>query len=189
MYKSTIRSFSTSRLCLKEIPYVSKPRNKYNAERSTFNFKPHPTLNQGLIHNPSQSAPNLKKTPKAFLPANDPRRTINSVKHKTYSIEELNDMPLIHGYNKEKTYEITPEIVKQIIELRNEDPIKWTISTLAKKFELPKYKVNVISGVSEMKQKYDLRNLQEEKLKWHDHKLQARLDRVKRNQLSLRNEY
>lgn len=175
------------RYSIKSLPFELQPKNKYNAARSAFNFKPKPT--QGLIHNPPAAMPSLKDTPRTFLPANDPRLTIMADKYRTYTPEELNDMPLIYGISKEKDYSLTPEIVEKIVKLRNEDQDKWTISRLAAEFKIDARKVNVITGVNKEKQQKLVRELEALKQTWAEKKLAAKLDRSKRTDMWLRNEF
>jgi hypothetical protein len=138
MLKRFVRFNSSS------VPFEPVPLNKYNQARSAFNFKPKKT--QGLVYNPPSSInkPSIKTAP-AFLPPTDPRRSLPT---KKFTAEELNHYPVIKGYNspENRVYDITPEIVQQIQQLRAQDPEKWTISKLAAKFNLAQNKVNVLSG-------------------------------------------
>lgn len=180
MWKSAVRSYS-----IKHLPYESRPTNLYNPVRSAFNLKPKPI--QGLIHNPPAAAPSLKDTPRAFLPKTDPRLTVLAEKYKTYTPEELADMPIIYAHKKE--YNLTPETVQEIIELRHEDPEKWSVAKLAQKFNVDTRKVNVITGFSKEKQKKVLSELQTVKSQWNAGKKSARHDRLRRKQMWLRAEF
>lgn len=188
MYRTSIRKYSTQ---VKNIPYQSKPINKYNADRSIFNFKPAKITESQLIHNPSQSSPYLKQTPKAFLPENDPRRKYNlgTKNQKTFTQQELDDMPIIYAESKDKVYDVTPDIVLKINELRKEDPVKWTISKLAKEFNIEQRKINYFTYNNKVKQDEDKSNLEIQKQSWNERKVNARIDRLKRAQMWLRNEY
>ncbi|OVF09926.1 putative mitochondrial 54S ribosomal protein [Clavispora lusitaniae] len=180
MLRASVRRYS-----IKNLPFESKPKNKYNEARSAFNLKPVPT--QGLIHNPPASMPSVIDTPKAFLPRNDPRLKYMAEKFKTYTAEELEDMPLIWGAKKD--YSLTPDIIQEIITLRNQDPHKWSIAKLAAKFGVATNKVNVITGFSMAKQQKILEELQAVKESWSDKRKIARDDRQRRKQMWLRNEY
>lgn len=171
-----------------QIPLVTTPKNKYNAARSAFNFKPAKQNGPLLVHNPPQLSPHLKQTPKAFLPPNDPRRSLDARNTKSYTREEVDNMPLIHGYGN-ATYDITPKLVEEILTLRNQDPSTWTISKLARHFDVDKAKVNVITGSHKERQEVVEQALQHQQNTWHDHKRLAREDRRKRVQMWLRNEY
>lgn len=180
MWKSSVRCYS-----IKNLPYESRPTNLYNPVRSAFNIKPKPT--QGLIYNPPASASSLKNTPRAFIPKNDPRLSVLADNYKTYTASELADMPLIYAHKKE--YNLTPDIVKEIITLRQEDPEKWSVNKLAQKFNIAAHKVNVITGFSRSKQEKVLRQLHEVQNKWHATTKKARSDRLKRKQMWLRAEF
>lgn len=108
-------------------------------------------------------------------------------KFKTYTPEELEDMPLIWGAKKD--YSLTPDIIQEIITLRNQDPHKWSIAKLAAKFGVATNKVNVITGFSMAKQQKILEELQAVKESWSDKRKIARDDRQRRKQMWLRNEY
>lgn len=172
---------------LKALPFQPVAKNKFNDKRSTFNFKALPS--KGLVYNPPAAiiSPAIK-TPKAFLPKNDPRLKLEG-KFKTYTSEELEDYPIIYGYSKEKSYNITPQMVKQIVELRNQNPAEWTISKLAKKFGIDQMKVNVITGLNKQRVEQIGEELDAFKKTWPTSKLNSREDRKKRVSMWLRNEY
>lgn len=173
------------RYSIKNIPVETQPKNKYNAARSAFNFKPVHT--EGLIHNPPASMPSLKETPQVFLPPNDPRLKVLAGKFKVYSPKELKNMPVIYGAKRD--YSLTPEIVMQIIKLRQEDADSWSIAKLAAKFNVDPKKVNVITGFSEAKQQKALAELEKLKASWPDSKRHARVDRGRRKDMWLRGEF
>ncbi|KAK6197451.1 mitochondrial ribosomal protein subunit L20-domain-containing protein [Scheffersomyces amazonensis] len=146
MLRNSIRRSSTQ----STIPFQPVPLNRFNQDRSAFNFKPprDKVKNiQGLIHNPPAAIvkPSIK-TPFAFLPANDPRRSLSRV--EVFTKEELKNYPIITNYrtSEERDYNTTPETVAEIKRLREEDPSKWTISKLSIKFNLSPHRVNVFAG-------------------------------------------
>lgn len=169
MFKNFIRFKSA-------IPFEPVPINQFKG-RSNFNFKPKKT--PGLIHNPPSSInkPSIK-TPRAFLPKNDPRR---SLPVKTFTKEELADYPLVQDYQAQtnRTYDITPEVVQQIQQLRQENPQEWTISKLSKKFDLPMNKINTLSGSLETPKILQMTERQQLKV----------MNRKKRSELWLRGEF
>mmetsp|Transcript_4649 Transcript_4649/g.5158 ORF Transcript_4649/g.5158 Transcript_4649/m.5158 type:complete len:183 (+) Transcript_4649:42-590(+) len=182
MFKHSIRRYS-----IKNIPFEAQPKNKYNAQRSAFNLKPVPT--QGLVHNPPASIPIARNTPKAFLPPNDPRLHRLEGKYKTYSPDVLEDMPVIYGMAKEKSYSMTAETATEILKLRTQDPSKWTISKLAKKFNVSKQSVNVVTMTNKERNEEVKSELEALQKLWTNNKLMSRNDRRKRVQMWLRNEY
>lgn len=180
MWRLSVRKYS-----VKNLPYESRPTNLYNPVRSAFNIKPKTT--EGLIYNPPASAPSLKNTPRAFIPPNDPRLSVLAETFKTYTAQELADMPIIYAHKKE--YNLTPEIVKEIIQLRQEDPVKWSVGQLAKKFNVDIKKINVITGFSKIKQEKALAQLEAAKAKWNEASKRARVDKARRKQMWLRGEF
>ncbi|QEL57988.1 hypothetical protein SBP28_000016 [Candidozyma auris] len=90
---------------------------------------------------------------------------------------------------KEKDYSLTPEVVGEILKLRRENPDEWTVPKLAKKFNVDKVKVNVISGISKERQEKVLQELEEVKSTWSAKRKLARQDREKRTQQWLRGEF
>lgn len=182
MFKNFCRRYS-----VKALPFESKPKNKYNAARSAYNFRPVPT--QGLIHNPPQAIKSARSTPKAFLPKNDPRLVIFDDKYKTYTKEELDNMPIIYGAGYNKNYTITPEIVQEMNKLRAEDLATWTISKLAKHFNLEKHRVNALTAPTPQRSQQVTEELQKVKESWSPQKLLHRSDRKKRVDMWLRNEF
>lgn len=182
MLRKCIRCYS-----IKNIPVQTQPKNKYNEARSRFNLKPVPL--QGLVHNPLVSLPSPNNTPRLFLPENDPRVKVLELKFKKYSPDEINDMPLIYGMPKEKTYNITPDVAKEILRLRNEDPNNWTVRKLAQKFGISVSAANVLSGYNKSRYHEIQKELDEVKKTWSEKKSVSRNDRRKRVQLWLRNEY
>lgn len=166
---------------------MTKPLNKYNDKRSRFNLKP--VILEGLIYNPPAAAPTYHETPKVFLPKNDPRLKYMSETFKVYSKEELEDMPLIYGLKAEKDYSLTPDVIEQIVALRNSNPNEWTISKLAKKFGVDLEKVNAVTGLNKERAEKVKEELEKVKLSWSDKTKLARAERGKRIMTWLRNDF
>ncbi|KAK6893805.1 U6 snRNA-associated Sm-like protein LSm7 [Candida tropicalis] len=90
MFRTTIRRVST-----KSIPYEPIPKNKYNQNRSVFNFKPVPT--EGLVYNPPAAIVKpYMQTPYVFLPPNDPRREF--AKQNCIDPSIVKEMPVIREF-------------------------------------------------------------------------------------------
>ncbi|KAJ2213952.1 hypothetical protein EV179_003422 [Coemansia sp. RSA 487] len=53
-------------------------------------------------------------------------------------ISEADLPPPVREYKPVVRKEITSELRQSLISLRNEDPTQWTVSKLAKKFDIPK---------------------------------------------------
>lgn len=161
------------------VSYEPVPINTFNQARSAFNIKPKKT--QGLVYNPpaSISKPSIK-TANAFLPEQDPRKSL--VVGKQYTKEELENYPIINRYEAagNRSYEITPDIVEKLISLRKQDPAQWTISKLSKEFDIPQNKVNVLTGTLE-------KEMDEEVLTARQ--LSKKMNKKKRSLLWLRGEF
>ena len=141
------------------------------------------------MNNPPASIPIARNTPKAFLPPNDPRLHKLEGKYKTYSPDVLEDMPVIYGMAKEKDYGMTAETAREILKLRTQDPSKWTISKLAKEFNVSKQSVNVVTMKNKERNEELINELDVLQKLWTNNKLMSRNDRRKRVQMWLRNEY
>lgn len=98
-------------------------------------------------------------------------------------------MPVIYGMAKEKDYSMTAETAREILKLRTEDPSKWTVSKLAKEFNVSKQSVNVVTMKNEKRGEEVISQLEVLQEKWTNNKLMSRNDRRKRVQMWLRNEY
>ncbi|KAJ2507580.1 hypothetical protein H4S06_003073 [Coemansia sp. BCRC 34490] len=53
-------------------------------------------------------------------------------------ISEADLPPLVREDKPAQRKELTNELIQSLIALRNEDPAQWTVSKLAKKFDIPK---------------------------------------------------
>lgn len=98
-------------------------------------------------------------------------------------------MPLIYGIKAEKEYNVTPDVVAEVRRLREEDPAQWTVNKLAKKFGISRMVANVITQESRARQSQISEELAELKKSWPLAKSQGRIDRRKRVQMWLRNEF
>lgn len=169
-----LRSFIRCQLIVHE-PKIT------NLYKGTSGFNVKQVRTPGIVYNPPHAikGPSLK-TPKAFLPKNDPRKTLPE---KTYTPEELADYPLIQEYKllNERVYDVTAETAQEIKQLRHSDPKEWTISKLSKKFNIPPYKILRFAGPIE-KPKEEIPEV------W-TRQLGVKLDREKRRKMWQRNEY
>lgn len=105
------------------------------------------------------------------------------------SREDVEECPLIYNASQ-REYDLTPEIVSEIVELRTQDPATWTVGKLAKKFGIEQHKVNVLTATVSKERKTQLEGeLNDIKTKWSRNKLKGRNDRSKRKQMWLRNEF
>ncbi|RCK57525.1 hypothetical protein Cantr_06655 [Candida viswanathii] len=173
MFRTSIRRVST-----KSIPYEPVPKNKYNQARSTFNFKPVPT--EGLVYNPPAALVKpYMETPYLFLPPHDPRREF--AKQKSIDPEVVKEMPIIrqHKAPHQRLYNVSAETILKIKQLRKEDPARWSMEEISKEF-----------GIELPKLYYFFRGERQREIKTKPMVISKTvLDRQKRRELWLRNEY
>lgn len=164
-------------------------------------------LTEQVLFNPPSAAPSVYNTPFIFLPKNDPRRkarlashlfadrtspipkpydnaSVSSPTSSTSATTSLNfPAPVKERYLWPKKNNLTPEDVREIQRLRAEDPTRWSVHTLAKKFNVPpKFIMNCGSAPNEYQQR-----LREKaalaKARWGPRKKKARMEREKRRKL------
>ncbi|KAI3403317.2 FUR1 [Candida oxycetoniae] len=176
MIRSSIRRLHNVSRGSETIPYVPVPKNKYNIKRSAFNFKPQ--AQPGLIYNPPAAIINPSmQTPYIFLPQNDPRREL--AKANRIPDEIIADMPIIRQFKapNEREYSISRETVEEMKKLAAQDPERWDLKALSKKFNIEMRKLIYFFRTEHQRAK-KLQNLQESgKLPKHI------LDRQKRRQI------
>lgn len=173
MFRTTIRRVST-----KSIPHEPVPKNKYNQNRSVYNFKPVPT--EGLVYNPpSAIVKPYMQTPYIFLPPNDPRREF--AKQSRIDPVIVKEMPIIREFKAadQKEYNVTAETINKIKQLKQEEPARWTLEAISKEFNIELAKLH-----------YFFRGESKKQVKSQPKVISKRLlDRQKRRELWLRNEY
>ena len=149
-------------------------------------------LHDHIVFNPPSSAPSPYHTPPAFLPPGDPRRKLLSQSHShanPYDQPERRLPPIIKNHKPyEKKYHLREQDFEEIRRLRTENPIKWTRSRLAEKFECSQFFVGMVCPASKEKLDKDREELDRIKEKWGRRRRYAREDRVKRRELWGRDE-
>jgi hypothetical protein len=129
-------------------PQSRRHQSSYRRTRTRLNIKPDASFlpsktetHDHIIYNPPPSAPSVYHTPTIFLPKSDRRRQIHDaalaanpqLANTTSSGQARLPPPLRKPY--EKKYHITTEQMDEMRTLRKADPLKWSASQLAKKFE------------------------------------------------------
>ncbi|KAI9800698.1 MAG: hypothetical protein M1825_004020 [Sarcosagium campestre] len=137
-----------------------------------------------IVFNPPSSAPSVYHTPLKFLPKEDQRREL----YTSSLISDISDAPdqttLPPAVSKpyEKKYHLTEKDFEEIRRLRKEDPVQWTRSKLAKKFECSQLFVGFLCEASrEHKAKEELKT-DLVKSRWGRKRREARDDRTKRRE-------
>ncbi|KAH3671405.1 hypothetical protein WICMUC_004702 [Wickerhamomyces mucosus] len=157
------RNSSTSIKQLKRVP------NVFNKIHSAGNVKPN--YQPGLYHHPSPSI--SIETPSAFLPSNDPRKSLRT------STKNFANAPAL-STPREQRLNLTPKEVSEIQKLRNEDPEIWTRNSLAKKFDVSPFTISLVSSPNKSRSGEMTNRLNTIKESWGRQRYLARLDRQKR---------
>jgi len=146
---STPASAHFFKLCASVLqPQSRRHQSSYRRSRSRLNVKPDASFlpsktepHDHIIYNPPPSAPSVYHTPTIFLPKGDRRRQIHDaaiadnpqLANATLTGQIKLPPPVRKPY--EKKYHVTEEQMNEMRALRKEDPLKWSASQLAKRFE------------------------------------------------------
>ncbi|KAI0143056.1 mitochondrial ribosomal protein subunit L20-domain-containing protein [Xylariaceae sp. FL1272] len=142
-----------------------------------------------IIYNPPPSAPTVYHTPFKFLPKSDPRRQANLVAHLRSAISSTSAQAIPPPINaaelRQKQYNVTKEQVEEMRKLRTENPAKWSVLKLAKKYECtPMFIMMCVHAPMEHRQKeYERKDAI--KARWGPVRTKAREERKKRKELLL----
>ncbi|PHH81442.1 hypothetical protein CDD82_789 [Ophiocordyceps australis] len=157
-----------------------------------------------IIYNPPASEASPVHTPFLFLPENDPRRVaMTRLRHE----EELDtrsgqppaadasnanapsDLPPAMRYRRrEQSYHLEEKEMKEMRRLRTEDPVKWSVGQLAKKFNCSPVFVSMVAPAPPGHLTWLREKLDRKMQRWGPMKTQAREDRRRRAELLYRGE-
>ena len=182
-------------------PLKSAPKrhqSSYRRTRSRLNVKPDASFlpsktepHDHIIYNPPPSAPNVYHTPTIFLPKSDKRRQIHDLAIQRdprlangatpWSSQEILPPPVRKPY--EKRYHVTEPQMAEMRQLRTDDPLTWSITALAKKFDCSRVFVEFVTeGLSAEKQKQQKLVTEVIKSRWGPKRRVAREDRALRKE-------
>ena len=146
----TPKSARFFKICATVLQSQSKRhQSSYRRSRSHLNVKPDasflPSKNDQhdhIIYNPPPSAPNVYHTPTIFLPKSDRRRQIHDaaiasnpqLANTAMTISGQIRLPPPVRKQYEKKYHLTEKDLEEMRALRRADPVKWSASQLAKRF-------------------------------------------------------
>ncbi|RAL08423.1 mitochondrial 54S ribosomal protein mL58 [Aspergillus homomorphus CBS 101889] len=145
-------------------------------------FGPSMTQVQGdhIVYNPPSSAPSVYHTPAKFLPNDDIRRSLRtdaSVTHRNSTdITSPNETPGL------KRYHLNPSDVLEIRRLRTSDPLTWSRSKLAKRFDCSPLFISMVCGASPEKKEMQKQVLEAVQSRWGTKRRMAREDRKLRKE-------
>lgn len=155
------------RLCAQILQQPTRRhQSSYRRSRQRLNVKPDASFlpskteaHDHIIFNPPPSMPNVYHTPTIFLPKNDRRRQLQNAlvapQSKSGDTSVLSAEPAPPSRPPhEKRYHVTPEEMDEMRALRKEDPYKWSLSQLAKKYDCASVFVGwVVEGIAKEKAK------------------------------------
>ena len=134
-----------------------------------------------IIFNPPSSIPPVHQTPKLFLPPDDPRQHLHVTQNARKIPPEGQSPAVRQPYAKR--YHLKEEDLVEMRRLRKEDPITWTVSKLAKKFECSGLFVSLATdGMAREKQLQQSKVLAAVKSRWGAKRRIAREDRAIRRE-------
>lgn len=186
------------KLCASILSTGSKRHNSsYRRNRHRSNIKPDPDFlpsktepHDHIIHNPPPSMPNVYHTPTIFLPKDDKRRLLQIptktllMKTPAFTAAGEERIPPPVKQSSQKKYHLTEVEIKEMRRLREEDPLTWSMTKLAKKFDCSSFFViTATSGLSKEKKELQDKVTEAIKSRWGHQRRIAREDRqIRREQ-------
>ncbi|PYH41144.1 mitochondrial 54S ribosomal protein mL58 [Aspergillus saccharolyticus JOP 1030-1] len=157
----------------------TKQRLRVKPDASFGSFSSH-VEREHIIHNPPSSAPSVYHTPAKFLPSDDIRRSLctdSSIAHEDpAALTPLNESP------GPKRYHLNPSDVLEIRRLRTSDPMTWSRSKLAKRFDCSPLFISMVCGASPEKKEMQKQVLEAVQSRWGTKRRMAREDRKLRKE-------
>ncbi|KAG6024191.1 hypothetical protein E4U19_002371 [Claviceps sp. Clav32 group G5] len=155
-----------------------------------------------IIYNPPSSEASPAHTPFVFLPPNDPRRSALLRIRQTTAAEEANKpingesittegdnlSPMMKYKRRTPRYNVTEEDIETIRLLRAEDPITWSVSKLAAKFDCSEVFIKMVAPASKEHSKWLQEKMEKKKARWGHIRTQAREERKMRAEMLYRGE-
>jgi hypothetical protein len=170
-------------------PSFRRHQATYRRTRSRLNIKPDPDflpskteLHDHIIYNPPPSMPNVYHTPNIFLPKNDQRKVMASSQAREMQLQLSQQAPVVAGQTQ-KRYHLTENDLERMRNLRREDPDKWSVSSLSKKFDCsPVFTHLVVQGLAPEKGQQQKVVTEVIKSNWGKKRREAREDRELRKE-------
>jgi hypothetical protein len=148
-------------------------------------FGPSGDNNDGIVFNPPSSAPTAYHTPTKFLPASDLRKMLRQDTPDASADQEFT--PVLKKPS-EKKYHLTPTDIDEIRKLRLEDPMMWSVSKLAKRFDCSQVFIRTVCSAGPQKREIQKQVLEAVKSRWGVKRRMAREDRQLRKEAWARDE-
>jgi hypothetical protein len=148
-------------------------------------FGPSGDSHDGIDFNPPSSAPTAYHTPTKFLPSSDLRKVLRQNTPDTSTDQEY---PPVLKKTLEKKYHLTPTDIDEIRKLRLEDPMTWSASKLAKRFDCSPVFIRTVCSAGPQKREIQKQVLEAVKSRWGVKRRMAREDRQLRKESWARDE-
>ncbi|WYZ41459.1 hypothetical protein EsH8_V_000354 [Colletotrichum jinshuiense] len=176
--------------------------------KRALNLPPHPdflpstpAVGDTIIFNPPSAAPSVYHTPFKFLPPTDPRRRANlsslfassaaATSQTTSSSSAARPLPPalnVPSRGSNPRYHLSRDDVAEIRRLRAEDPARWSVTALARKFDCSETFITICTPAPrDHKERLD-RKLEAVKGRWGSIRTKAREDRTRRKEMLFRGE-
>jgi hypothetical protein len=146
-----------------------------------------------IIYNPPSSEATPFHTPSIFMPENDARRRAlqRMEGHPGAPSGAQHELPPTMNYYRRAenpSYHVTPEQIQEMRALRKQDPLTWTVSKLAAKFECSPVFVKLAAPASPEHVKWMKERDARREARWGPIKTRAMADRKRRREMVLRGE-
>lgn len=167
------------------------PHDSFLPDRSA----PFPAADS-IIYNPPASEASPEHTPFLFLPPSDPRRAAVTRMRKTTGASgpakaSSGPLPPAMRYARradEPKYHLSKEQVQEMRRLRNEDPVTWSVTALARKFDCSQVFVQIAAPAPASHKAWLEEQQRKREARWGNKKSAAREDRKRRTELMYRGE-
>ncbi|OLN93039.1 54S ribosomal protein L20, mitochondrial [Colletotrichum chlorophyti] len=175
----------------------------FSRTKRSLNIPPHsdflpstPAAGDTIIFNPPSAAPSVYHTPFKFLPASDPRRRANlsslfansSAASQPSSARPLPPALNVPSRGSNPRYHLTKDDVAEIRRLRAEDPVRWSVTALARKFDCSETFITICTPAPREHKERLERKLEAVKGRWGSIRTKAREDRARRKEMLFRGE-
>ncbi|KAF9880907.1 hypothetical protein CkaCkLH20_01949 [Colletotrichum karsti] len=170
--------------------------------KKALKIAPHPDFlpsaaGDTILVNPPSAAPSVLHTPFKFLPSTDPRRRANlsalfksasATASKTTTETKLPPALNVPSRGSNPRYHLTKDDVAEIRRLRNEDPVTWSVTALARKFDCSEMFITICTPAPREHKERLAKKLDAVKERWGAIRTKAREDRARRKEMLFRGE-
>lgn len=171
--------------------------------KRALNIAPHPSFapsttgSDTIIFNPPSAEPSIYHTPYKFLPKSDPRRkhadlTALFAGHSSPATSSSSAAagqtqpklpPALDVPSRNPRYHLTKDDVAEIRRLRAENPAKWSVNRLAKKFDCSEVFITICTPAPREHKERLERKVDAVKNRWGQIRTKARTERKKRKDM------